>query len=263
MNKTPHGHNIVSADHVLQRAREYAAMHREAGNEPVFWIDVDGVMFNNQHRTLAILREFIETPNNALSWFWRAVEDMAVDDIGYGVKETVEALFDKYAHESAFMALEVKSALVKQIEAFWFDRFFTNEYQAHDVPIPGALEFVIELRRAGLHISYLTGRDEPGMKLGFISSLTAHGFPLPGEDGVSAIMKPVFTMPDVEFKRNTLKRVKDTNQRSVGMIDDNTHNVNGVHDLCDLALLYRNSSVSTTDNLRQEAHVIETYIATS
>ena len=66
----------------------------------------------------------------------------------------------------------------KSASKFWFERFFTDAYQAHDIPMAGAPKFVNELYNEGATVVYLSGRDSPGMLVGCSASLREHGFPV-------------------------------------------------------------------------------------
>ncbi len=257
MKTTAQGHSIVNVHDMMRLIREHAATHRAHGYAPVFCLDVDGLLMDNRHRTLAILRELVLEAD--IPWFTQAMSQMTLEDIGYGAKETVRGLHQKYGFDPVYTSKVMVEELANTVYKFWFDRFFTNEYQVHDVPIIGALRLVQELRDADIGIVYVTGRDEPGMGVGFRNSLQQHGFPLPGTEGVRAILKPKFEMKDPEFKKNTLELLQTIGMRVIGLLDDNTHNVNIVVDLCNLPILYVSSSVSTLTNLHPGALVLESF----
>jgi hypothetical protein len=104
-----------------------------------------------------------------------------------------------------------RADLVKEISAFWHERFFTDEYIACDVPLDGAPEFVRACHESGAVVVYLTGRDIPGMLVGTVAKLRDDGFPI-AIAGTELVLKPDPNMSDEAFKRTalpTLDRVGD------------------------------------------------------
>ena len=95
-------------------------------------------------------------------------------------------------------------ALLEDLKAFWFARFFRNEYLEADEPIPGATGYCREVERRGGTVVYLTGRDE-AMRAGTEASLERHGFPVPDGRAVRLVLKPRFEMADHEFKAGALR----------------------------------------------------------
>lgn len=94
-------------------------------------------------------------------------------------------------------------ALFEELRSHWSFRFFSDDYLHRDLPLAGAVEFVQELARAGGHILYLTGRDEPRMLSGTLASLSAWNFPLsPPESRL--LLKPDAALDDAEFKAEIL-----------------------------------------------------------
>ncbi|MBK8258698.1 MAG: HAD family hydrolase [Polyangiaceae bacterium] len=170
---------------VLQRARR----HAEAGTCPVIVFDLDGTLIDNRPRVVAILHE--------LGDFWRDKHPEAaarcraatVGDIGYGVVDNLRRLGVEHSwlHDEGL--------------SFWKQRFFTDEYQEHDVEVPGAVKFARACHETGALLVYLTGRDLPGMAIGTFKSLRDLGFPI-GTMGVKLVTKPAFEIPDTQFKRD-------------------------------------------------------------
>jgi hypothetical protein len=99
--------------------------------------------------------------------------------------------------------IDVDDATQKAILAFWKKRFFSQEYQRFDVPLPGAVAFVRRLYDEGATVCYLTGRDYPGMGVGCLSSLHSFGFPA-SLMRTAMVLKPDFETPDLDFKRDAL-----------------------------------------------------------
>ena len=93
-------------------------------------------------------------------------------------------------------------ALKAEFKAFWRTRFFTSEMCRHDVPLPGAADFVNDVAGVGTQVIYLTGRHEP-MRAGSAESLKAGGFP----EG-RLIMKPTLEMTDTAFKELAVGEIR-------------------------------------------------------
>ena len=90
-------------------------------------------------------------------------------------------------------------ALIEEALAFWKDRFFTDDFLAHDQPTEGAVEFARACYEAGATLVYFTGRDLPNMALGSLASLRDLGFPI-GVPGTQLVLKPDAATDDTEFK---------------------------------------------------------------
>ena len=143
---------------------------------------------DNRPRTVAIFREFAAS----LSAGDRAAARLATvapDDLAY--------LCARLARASSVIT---DDALVGAVEAFWKERFFADEHMKHDVALAGAVAFARACHDAGAICIYLTGRDLPLMGIGSFRSLRDLGFPI-GVPGTELVCKPVFSMPDEEFKR--------------------------------------------------------------
>ena len=173
---------------------------------------MDGTLFDNRPRTLAILHSFAMSHREALPQLLTAVQKLTLDDLHYTPSQAIDAL-----------ELPQKD-LGERFVHFWRDRFFTNSFQPLDHVEPGAAEFAHRLVDAGLGVVYLTGRDRPGMMHGVLQSLDAHGFPLMSPQ-TQVVLKPDFTHDDVAFKREALGELAK-NGPLVGLIDNEPGIVN-------------------------------------
>lgn len=86
---------------------------------------------------------------------------------------------------------------------FWKERFFSGEHLHLDRPVPGAVDFVTRVHRAGAHVVYLTARHLPEMGPGTATSLLRWGFPFAVER-TQLVMKPSRALADGVFKRSAL-----------------------------------------------------------
>jgi hypothetical protein len=105
--------------------------------------------------------------------------------------------------EAALRAAGLPDGLVRahagRVHAFWEERFYTTDFCRHDLPIPGACDFVCAVRAAGARIAYVTGRPA-SMEEGTIEVLGRFGFPLPDGETVFLFMKPGEALHDDVWK---------------------------------------------------------------
>ncbi|MFO0593188.1 MAG: HAD family hydrolase [Polyangiaceae bacterium] len=176
--------------HVLDRAQKSS----EAGKHPVIVFDLDGTLIDNRPRVVAILHELGEHWRERHPEAAAGLRAATVDQIGYGVIENMQRLGveESWLHEEGM--------------SFWKERFFTDEYQAHDIELPGALAFAKACHDRGVFLVYLTGRDLPGMALGTFKSLRDLGFPI-ATMGAKLVTKPAFEIPDTEFKQSVARDI--------------------------------------------------------
>ncbi len=166
-----------------------------AGHEPLVVLDLDGTLYNNTPRTLRILQEFAHLHGRRLPDFLRVVDRLPAGSLKYRVADTLAAAGIK------------DEALVEEVERFWFERFFTNDYVLHDLPVAGAVEFVRALYERGAVPVYLTGRDAPNMLLGTVKALQRDGFPV-GTVDTHVILKDKFERRDEEYKRSVVEHLR-------------------------------------------------------
>lgn len=159
--------------------------------------DIDDTILLTANRNLRILREFARE---------KGVE-VRPGRVAYAITDTArEAGLPERYHE--------------ELKAFWFARFFTNEYLLSDEPVEGAAAFCAELAALGARVIYMTGRDE-AMRQGTEASLRRHGFP-EGE----LVLKPRFDTPDLEFKAQAIAALTDV----AGAFENEPLHINMFHD---------------------------------
>jgi hypothetical protein len=213
VHRAPHA-PLLSARRVLERLLDAAKRESAQSGGRRAWValDMDGTLFDNRPRTLAILHSFAMTHRAALPQLLTAVQKLTLDDLHYTPSQAIDAL-----------ELPQKD-LGERFIHFWRDRFFTNSFQPLDHVEPGAAEFAHRLVDAGLGVVYLTGRDRPGMMHGVLQSLDAHGFPLMSPQ-TQVVLKPDFGHDDIAFKREALVELAK-NGPLVGLIDNEPGIVN-------------------------------------
>jgi hypothetical protein len=185
----------------------------ESGQRPpVIVFDLDGTLLDNRPRTLAILRTFAERCHDREPRLSARLRRARPTDLAYLLSDSLDRLGGCNAE------------LAAEINTFWTERFFTDDHLVHDVPVPGAVEFVRSCHDAGAVLVYLTGRDLPRMGVGTFQSLRDQGFPV-GVPGTELVLKPDPDMPDDEFKRITAPQLARVG-RVVAAFDNEPANCN-------------------------------------
>lgn len=203
----PHQTGLLAT--VIERIAAHAA---EQGKTPVVVFDLDATLYDNRPRTLEILMEYREEILETATDVAERLTALTTERIQYLLSDTLRGIGI------------TRADIISDVTRYWHDRFFTDEYLKHDVPLEGAAEFVRACHEAGGIVVYLTGRDVPGMMLGTVASLRDLGFPI-GIAGVELVLKPDANLPDEAFKRGalpTLDRLGDV----VAFFDNEPANCN-------------------------------------
>jgi len=155
--------------------------------------DLDSTLFNVAPRFSKIIQEFCADGlmKNKYAKAIGVLSQVQVTHHPYYLKDFMSDIgLDKETQE-----------FYKEIFEYWKSRFFHDKYVVYDEPEIGAVDFVQELYNRGVHIIYLTGRDEPRMKAGTIESLKKWDFPI-DQDRAELVLKPYKELDDAEFKRD-------------------------------------------------------------
>lgn len=163
----------------------------DGGLPPVVVFGLDGTLFETRPRTLQILFEFADHVEEASPEVASALRKLDAGRIHRLLRDTLREV-----------GLS-QPATVRDITNFWHTRYHDSAYLVHDVPEPGASEFVARVHGAGGSVAYLSARDIPSMLLGSVAALRDHGFPI-AEPGVQLAFKPDATLSDEAHKRETL-----------------------------------------------------------
>lgn len=178
--------------------------------------DLDGTLFDNRTRTIFILREISEkfadkTPGLVAAF--ESFQDLSI--IEYSLKTTLTRMGVSHPAEIDF------------IEKEWAKRFFSDEYQLYDMPIPGAKGYVEKIHAAGATVIYLTGRDVGRMLVGTTEVLRLYGFPV-GVAGTMTIVKKEFEQDDEFFKSEVCGYI-DRLGEVVAIFENEPANANTLH----------------------------------
>lgn len=170
-------------------ARIVARCKAAAGEfSPVVVFDLDGTLMDNRPRTAAILNELARELHAEAHSAAETLASARAEELAYLLSDSLRRL--GLSHPE----------LVTRAEAFWRERFFSDDYLKHDVALPGAVDFARACYDAGAVLVYFTGRDLPLMGLGSFQSLRDLGFPI-GVVGAELVCKPDAKIPDEAFKR--------------------------------------------------------------
>ena len=180
----------------LSRTLERFRAHATAGQSPaaVCIFDLDSTLYSTQERNIAILREYVARPE-APAELRQIVESLDAAEMNWNPMEDV--------YERGFTDARGQKALRR----YWYERFFTSEYVKHDLPLPGAVDYVRAVHDAGACVVYLTGRPHLAMGEGTRASLAAHRFPIGGERA-QLFLKPDFSEQDLVFKRRACEEIR-------------------------------------------------------
>lgn len=179
---------------------------------PVVVFDLDSTLFSTRPRNLRILQEFAGTQADRADL--RAIVDrLTPDDFRWDV---TLPLTKNGLDDPELFAL---------LQAFWFERFFTDDYVQSDDPHNGAVAYVNAVHEAGGFVYYLTGRDVDGMAQGTVAALTEHGFPY-WRGRTSLHLKPTFTMDDTRYKREAVADIRSHHGQVVATFENEPKNAN-------------------------------------
>lgn len=173
----------------LQRIldRVHVKTKRQASSVVIF--DLDGTLYDNRPRTIYILRQVADQFYDQMPQLVKAVESGEInrlDNYEYSLEASMARLGVTDENEISLAKSE------------WSKRFFTDDYQQYDVPLPGAKKYVCDVYEAGATVIYLTGRDV-NMLVGLTQTLRMCGFPV-GVVGTMTMTKKDFNQDDGVFK---------------------------------------------------------------
>lgn len=199
-----------TAPNVLPGVLERIAAQRLQDAHPVVVFDLDGTLFDNGPRTWQVLYEFaLQRRRHALL---KRLQGVARLSLPYTLKDILA------------LCGETDGELLREVVAFWKERFFRDDYIRYDEPLAGAIQFATACWDAGATVVYLTGRDAPNMLLGTSASLRTHCFPV-GVPRSVLTLKEAFEVEDLAFKREALEFL-DTLGVVVAAFDNEPANCN-------------------------------------
>jgi beta-phosphoglucomutase-like phosphatase (HAD superfamily) len=180
--------------------------HQQENKNNACVFDLDGTLFDVGGRTLGIMAEWLENcvqqknENIFNAHLLEKLKQINRQHLGYSLGNILEnAGFD--------LRNEDVAEIFTDMEKLWKARFFDGEALVqYDDAIPGCVNFVKELYDLGIHIVYLTGRYENGMKAGTLAQLKKFGLPM---DDVTVILKKNKLLEDQVFKSQEIKKISE------------------------------------------------------
>jgi hypothetical protein len=187
---------------------------------PAIVFDLDGTLFDVGHRTLGILKQWLNLPESKHhpKSLIKRIEGIGFNHIGYSLA---------HAFENAGMDMrnpDVMEILVT-LERYWRKKFFDGESLIEfDAVYNGASEFVWFCKKIGLKIVYLTGRSHKVMANGTRQQLQKFGFPL---EDAELILKVNTVTDDAVFKEEAFRAVCHSHH-VVGNFENEYVNIRGM-----------------------------------
>lgn len=204
------------------RAQQEEALHKVVervkvltaqGQSSSVIFDLDGTLYDNRPRTAFILREIAEQFCDKIPGLSRIADQFTnLNLMEYSLHKTLKNFGIEHELEIDFIQKE------------WEKRFFSDDHQQFDVPLPGAKQYVDLVHQAGGTIIYLTGRDMKRMLVGTTVSLRQYGLPV-GIVGTMIIQKQDLSESDESFKVSTVDYIRRLGS-VVGIFENEPANIN-------------------------------------
>lgn len=211
---------------------------------PLVVFDLDSTLFSTGPRNLHILQEFMREHVSRHPALEAALAQIGLEDMGWNI------------HESLKQRGIGDEQLWSELRRFWFDRFFTDEYLAHDTAVRGAPAFVTACHTRGALIYYLTGRHVGGMEIGSVRALTSRGFPF-WRGRCVLHLKPSFEMGDRAFKDDAVADIRSYKGRVVATFENEPGNANMFARAFPAALNFLMLTVHSPNAERPDASLIQ------
>ncbi|TVZ28326.1 hypothetical protein JM83_3449 [Gillisia sp. Hel_I_86] len=185
---------------------------------PIVVFDLDDTLFSTARRNLTIIQNFSCDQGGAYPDFAQIASKLKLEDMNWSVTTALEKA-----------GLSSTSASIKPFIGYWGSTFFTNGYDALDLPNPGAVDFANACHDAGALLYYLTGRAvgdrglNNGMGQGTTLALTNRGFPFwRGRCELNLKTNP--KEQDFEYKARALTDIKSLQGNVVATFDNEPSN---------------------------------------
>lgn len=236
-------------EQILTETKESTAR----GRRSLAVFDLDSTLFDVSPRIQKIVGE-LALENSLLEKHPEVVEKLKQTKIergDWGIKTAMirMGLFDTHP-ELTILA-----------KNFWSQRFFSNEYLKHDVPYPGAVDFVKKLNSFGADIVYLTGRDQIRMKIGSEETLVQEGFPLGYGVRSELVLKPQKGYEDFLFKSEWFNEIPENQYEHIWFFENEPVNIEQVRkDHPKVKIVFFDSTHSGRGEKPMDLPVIEDYL---
>lgn len=203
--------------------------------------DLDSTLFDLAIRVTAILDRYARSAEKQARFPLEcdALKRIEIRKGDWGLNEPLSRLGIEASTHAEF---------VNDVQAAWARGFFSNDFLQHDLPLPGAVQFVRDVLDAGSHVVYLTGRDIPRMETGTRRSLIGTGFPL-NESSARMVLKPTAEMDDAKFKVDEIVGYQ-ARYKQIWLFENEPVNINAVAKRCpDVKMVFVDTCHSGTEDV--------------
>lgn len=187
---------------ILERARQL-------GPRSVLVFDLDSTVFDNKPRQARIVREYGEA---------RGIVALTSCE----ARHFTDGWDMRAAFRNCGLAPDEADRIHADARVFWRERFFTSDYCVEDDAVAGAAGFLHRAQATGAKLAYVTGRPER-MRQGTLYAMGRHRFPLPDDEAIQLVMKPVLEMHDDDFKRQAQARLSELGTVVAAFDNEPTH----------------------------------------
>ncbi|MBP7844933.1 MAG: HAD family hydrolase [Proteobacteria bacterium] len=187
----------TSSESILNNLKEKLLDEVKASRVPAVLLDLDSTLLCVNSRSRSIFSAYLRTLDKVPDLWWKVFFYWNIQHHTYSIRETIENVMKDLGTEDA---LQKSYFLWKDFESFWMEHFFSSRFMDQDEAYEGAVQWVREIKKLGLQIVYLSGRDRISSMHGTLNRLQVLGFPM-GE-GTRVFLKPGTrdSMTDLEFK---------------------------------------------------------------
>lgn len=218
------------------------------GPKPFFVLDIDSTLVSTHQRNQAILNKFIAQFGE--TW---------ADDCAQ--IQRAQCQFGDYGYMTSLQRVGFSPRSDKVLPAlrrFWEEKFFSNEYLHHDLPIEGATEWVHLLKKEQHDFVYLTARHKKTMWDGTLKTMASMGFPI--DDGI-LFLKESLEDSDELYKTKTLTQLRERiTSPEIWFVDNEPVVLHSIlKDHPDVRLVWYESCHSGKMQPPQEAMVIQSF----
>lgn len=199
---------------ILDKIQEIAS----DGGRILTVFDLDSTLFDVGPRLQRILNDFGRHPDHQARFpeQIRHFDQIRVEPGDWGIKD-------------ALLRTGIKNAPTEFLEAvrdYWRTHFFSNDGLEHDVPYPGAVDYVRRIYDHGAEIVYLTGRDVHRMGEGSARVLEKWRFPL--DEQARLALKPDRSMDDALFKADWFEALPREHYEKIYFFENEPVNIHAL-----------------------------------
>ncbi|MBX3032491.1 MAG: HAD family hydrolase [Bdellovibrionaceae bacterium] len=207
---------MTPATKTLRQILVKIADNHAQGVESLAVFDLDSTLFDVGPRLERILTDFAQEPEYQRKFpeQLRFFKNLKVHRKDWGLQDALVR---------AGLAGEDLKEFQEALKNFWRRTFFSDDYLHHDIPYPGAVEFVQNMLHCGGRVAYLTGRDVHRMGKGTAEVLLKWNFPL--NERAELALKPHLSMDDAEFKTNWFLSVPEKRYGNIWFFENEPVNI--------------------------------------